>query len=191
MTAAVLIFHPLTPDRWDDLEALFGPERGAGSGCWCMWWRVTRKEWEAMGKAKRKVAFRKLVKSGAVPGILAYRGAKPVGWCAIAPRETTPSLDRSRVAKPVDDSPVWSITCFYIDRAVRERGVMAALIEAACDHAARNGATLVEAYPIEPARSLEWGEGFVGIASAFSACGFSEVARRTPTRPVMRRALTT
>ena len=126
------------------------------------------------GKAKRKAAFRKVVKSNAVPGILAYAGGAPVGWCAIAPRETTPSLDRSRVAKPVDDEPVWSITCFYVDRTVRQTGLMTALIEAACDHAARSGATIVEAYPTEPVRRLEWGEGFVGIASAFIELSMAE-----------------
>lgn len=183
-----LSFHPLGAERWADLEILFGPERGAESGCWCMWWRTTRKEWETMGKARRKAAFRKIVAANAVPGILAYDGAAPVGWCAIAPRARTPSLDRSRVAKPIDDRPVWSITCFYIARSHRKRGLMAALIEAACAHAARNGADIVEAYPLEPARALDWGEGFVGIATAFSECGFSEIARRTPTRPVMRRA---
>ncbi len=142
-----LAFHPVTADRWADLESLFGPERGADSGCWCMWWRTTRKEWEAMGKPRRKAAFKKIVKSNAVPGILAYHGSAPVGWCAIAPRRATPSLDRSRVAKPVDDQPVWSITCFYIARSHRKRGLMTALIDAACDHAAGHGAGIVEAYP--------------------------------------------
>ena len=168
-----LAFQPLTAQRWADLEALFGPERGADSGCWCMWWRTTRKQWEAMGKVRRKAAFRKLVASNAVPGILAYDGSAPVGWCAIAPRATTPSLERSRVAKPLDDQPVWSITCFYIARIHRKRGLMAALIEAACAHAASNGAGIVEAYPLEPARALDRGEGFVGIAAAFVECGFN------------------
>src|SRR5262245_4887617 len=142
-----LAFHPLTPDRWDDLERLFGPERGADSGCWCMFWRMTRTEFDALGKPGRKAAFRKLVKSGAPLGILAYDGERPVGWCAAAPRAATPGLDRSPICKPVDDEPVWSITCFFIEPTLRRQGVMAALIDAATKHARRAGARVVEAYP--------------------------------------------
>jgi hypothetical protein len=36
-------FQPVTPDRWQDLEVLFG-KNGAYSGCWCMWWRETRSQ---------------------------------------------------------------------------------------------------------------------------------------------------
>ena len=196
-----LAFQPLTAQRWADLEALFGPERGADSGCWCMWWHTTRKQWEAMGKVRRKAAFRKLVASNAVPGILAYDGSAPVGWCAIAPRATTPSLERSRVAKPLDDQPVWSITCFYIARIHRKRGLMACVVLALpCSTCPIVPLVTIDkynlyhhtpglnTYPLEPARALDRGEGFVGIAAAFVECGFTEVARRTPTCPVMRRA---
>ena len=41
-----LTFQPLVPERLPDLERLFGP-RGACAGCWCMWWKTTRKEFEA------------------------------------------------------------------------------------------------------------------------------------------------
>jgi GNAT superfamily N-acetyltransferase len=182
-----LTFHPATSNRWRDLEALFGPDRGADSGCWCMWWRVIRREWEEMGKAKRKAAFKIIVESGKVPGILAYDGKRAVGWCAVAPRETFPGLDRSPVAKAIDAAEVWSITCFYIDRAYRQQGVMAALIAAAARHVAKNGGRMVEAYPVEATREMQWADGFTGLASAFRAAGFEEVARRRPRRPVMRR----
>ena len=66
-----------------------------------------------------KAAFRRIVKRGAEPGLLAYDGDTPVGWCAISPREEYGGLARSRILKPVDDQPVWSITCFYVARAYR------------------------------------------------------------------------
>lgn len=187
---AKLAFHPLTAERWGDLEALFGPERGASSGCWCMWWRLTRKAWEDMGKAGRKSAFRALVEGGHVPGLLAYDGGRPIGWCAVAPRRDTPGLDRSPVAKPIDGEVVWSITCFYVDTAYRRAGLLEPLIEAAARHAARNGARLLEAYPHDRADRPGSGDVFTGLASTFRRAGFEEVARRKPTRPVMRRRLT-
>ena len=184
-----LAFRPLTPERWADLEALFGPDKGANSGCWCMWWRLTRSVWDDMGKARRKAAFRRIVRSSEVPGLLAYGDGRAVGWCAIAPRRASPSLERSRVTAAVDRASVWSITCFYIDPAFRRRGLMRRLIEAATDHARRSGARIVEAYPHEPRRRTGSGEVFTGLASTFRTCGFVEVARRSPTRPLMRRTL--
>ena len=190
MLMSLLTFHPLTPDRWEDLERLFGPERGADSGCWCMFWRLRRSEFHAFGKKKRKAAFRRLVESGAPLGILAYEGPRPVGWCAVAPRAATPSLDRSPVCKPIDDKPVWSITCFFVDPKVRRDGVMAALIEAAVRHAKRQGAEIIEAYPRATGGArIDSASGYVGVVEPFIGQGFQEVARRTPTRPFMRRYL--
>lgn len=184
-----LAFHPLTADRWADLEALFGPTRGAISGCWCMWFRLTRGEWTEHGRDGRKRAFRRLVEKGPPPGILAYEGTRAIGWCAIAPREATPRIAASRVAKPIDDRPAWAITCFYIDKECRRRGVMAALVKAATAHAKKAGARLVEAYPMEKVGSQAWGGAFVGVASCFAGAGFKEAARRTPNRPLMRKSL--
>ena len=112
-----LQFHPLTPDRWADLEALFGP-RGACAGCWCMWWRLQRAEWnKSKGESNRR-AFRKLVAAGREPGILAYAGGRPVGWCAIEPRESYPVLEGARTLSRVDSKPVWSITCLFVERQI-------------------------------------------------------------------------
>jgi hypothetical protein len=101
-------YHSLTPDRWGDLEELFGA-RGACGGCWCMLWRLKRSEFEKQKGAQNKAAFKAVVDSGEAPGILAYANGSPIGWCALAPRETYPSLGRSRVLKRIDYKPVWSI----------------------------------------------------------------------------------
>ncbi len=110
--APALTFHPLTPERWADFERLFG-ENGADDGCWCMWWRITRAQFERDKGDANKEAMRGIVSSGDAPGILAYDGKQAVGWCAVAPREVYGSLNRSRTLKPVDDRPVWSITCCW------------------------------------------------------------------------------
>jgi len=186
-----MIIHPLTPERWDDLVTLFGPERGAHGGCWCMWWRMTSAAFEKAARADRREGFRDIVKGGAPTGVLAYDGKTPVGWCAVGPRETLPKLMRSRVAKPLDGDigKVWMINCFFVDRRHREAGLMRVLIAGAVGLARDSGAQAVEACPIEPARPLIWGEAFVGIASVFSQAGFEEVARRSPTRPLMRKTV--
>ena len=110
-----LEFHPVTPERWPDFESLFG-EKGACGGCWCMLWRLTRKEFERQkGEANRR-SMKTIVESGEIPGLLAYSEKHPVAWCSVAPRQRFPALERSRVLKKLDDQPVWSISCFFIQK---------------------------------------------------------------------------
>ena len=180
-------YHALTSDRWSDLEQLFG-ERGACGGCWCMWWRLKRSTFNEQKGEKNKLAFKSVVDSGEAPGIIAYSDGVPVGWCAIAPRETYPALERSRVLKRLDDKPVWSIVCLFIARPYRRKGVSVELLKAASEFARQRGGKVVEGYPIEPLKD-EMPDAFAwtGLASAFLKAGFVECERRSETRPIMRR----
>ncbi|HSF34204.1 MAG TPA: GNAT family N-acetyltransferase [Candidatus Tectomicrobia bacterium] len=178
--------HALSADRWRDLETLFGP-RGAAGGCWCMYWRLPRAQFTAQKGEGNKHALRHLVESGAIVGLLAYAQGQPVGWCAIAPRESYPVLERSRILKRVDKTSVWSVVCFFVSKAFRGKGVTTALLRAAVDHASQQGARVIEGYPIEPKRGrmpdiFAW----TGLASAFRQAGFVEVQRRSETRPIVR-----
>src|SRR5919204_2823856 len=125
-----LQFQPLTRARWRDLEILFG-ERGACGGCWCMWWRMKRAQFKVNKGQKNKNALKKIVESGDVPGIIAYAGGEPVGWCALAPREDYPVLENSRVLARIDAEPVWSITCFFVAKPYRGKGITGQLAKAA------------------------------------------------------------
>ena len=186
-----LALHPLTPDRWDDLVDLFGPDRGANSGCWCMWWRMPSADWKATSRAKTRDRFRAVVEEGPPPGILAYDAGQAVGWCAIGPRETLPRMNASRVAAALAGiDGVWAVNCFYIRSGRRGQGLMRTLLDGAIAFATEHHAAVIEACPIETERKLIWGEGYVGLAAVFRAAGFAEVARRSPTRPLMRLALT-
>ena len=179
--------RPATPDRWEDLERLFG-ERGACAGCWCMWWRLPRKEWEAGKGEPNRRALRALVRGGRVPGLLAYADGEPVGWCAVEPRERYPVLVRSRTLKPVDDRPVWSVTCFFVTREHRGTGVSVTLLEAAVAHVRAQGGRVVEGYPVEPRKGrMPAAFAWTGVPRAFERAGFHEVARPSATRPIMRR----
>jgi GNAT superfamily N-acetyltransferase len=179
--------HPATADRWADLEQLFG-QNGACGGCWCMLWRLSRKQFESHKGEENRLALKALVESGEVPGVLAYADGVAVGWCALAPRDHYPALGRSRILKPVDDRPCWSVSCLFVHRAYRKRGVSTALLRAAVEHVRRQGGTLIEGYPVEPKSEAPIPPAFAwtGIPKAFEAAGFSEVARRSPTRPIMR-----
>jgi GNAT superfamily N-acetyltransferase len=180
-------FAPLTAVRWDDLEELFG-ERGASGGCWCMWWRLKRSEYEQQKGEGNRLALKEIVDSSEIPGILAYDAeGQPVGWCSVAPREHFPVLERSRVLKRIDDKPVWSIVCLFVGKPLRRKGLTVALIKAAVEYVRESGGKIVEGYPVEP-RKDQMPDVFAwtGLASSFRKAGFREQLRRSETRPIMR-----
>ncbi len=178
---------PLTAERWADFEVLFGP-RGACGGCWCMTPRLSRRQYEEQKGEGNRRAMKQLVDSGRVPGLLAYREGRAVGWISVEPRERIEGLRRSRVAAPLDDRPVWSIVCLFVDREFRGRGLSVALIEGAARWVASQGGDCLEGYPVEPRKKpMPPVFAYTGLASAYLRAGFREIARRSPTRPLMRR----
>lgn len=189
MKGGKLRILPAAPDRWNDLAKLFGP-RGACAGCWCMWWRLPAAEWKRGKGDPNRRALRRIVDSGNPPGLIAYDGDEPVGWIALAPREAYPRLAASRSLKPVDDTPVWSVTCFFVTRSHRRRGVSAALLRAAADFARERGARMLEGYPVVSATgTMPDAFAWTGLPAPFERAGFREVARPSASRRIMRKAL--
>jgi GNAT superfamily N-acetyltransferase len=181
-----LEFHPVTAKRWKDLENLFG-DRGACGGCWCMWWRLSRSEFNKQKGQGNKRTLKKIIDSGEIPGILAYANGQPIGWCSIAPREAFSTLERSRILKRVDEKPVWSVVCFFVAKPFRYKGVTVVLLKAAIEYVKKQGGKIVEGYPVEP-KTEKFPDVFAntGLVSAFHQAGFEEVIRRSKTRPIMR-----
>ena len=182
---------PVSADRWQDLESLFGP-RGAYSGCWCMFWRVKRTDFNKMTGEDRKAALHELTNKNEVPGLLAVIEDQPIGWVSIGPRQAFTALENSRILKRVDDTPVWSIVCFYIAKPFRKKGILSKLLQGAVKYAEKQGAQIVEGYPIDlhtpllAGQTLHGCSGYMGIASAFTAAGFEKVADASATQRIMR-----
>lgn len=185
-----LAIRPLTPARWPDLEAVFLAKGcSVARGCWCMYYRETGPFILAGGRAPalaRKGRLRDLAMAGPPPGLLAYRGTKPVGWVTLGPRADFRRLEKSRAMKAVDDLPVWSIVCFVVPSEHRGQGVASALLEGAIGFATKQGAAILEAYPKEPHGHAPDDSLWFGTRSMYDKAGFEEVARHAPGRPVMR-----
>jgi len=175
---------PVTRERWPALEDLFG-ECGASNGCWCMYWRLGP-AYRQHGERNRR-ALRKLVESGSQCGLLAFHGELPVGWCQLTPRSALPYLERYPLLKRIDDLPVWSISCFYVRRGYRLRGVASALLAAAVKEARRAKSHAREAYPSDPNKTRN---DFTGARALFLGAGFEIVASRGGPRSIARRKLT-
>ena len=179
-------FYTVTKQNWKDFEKLFG-ERGACGGCWCMYWRLKRKDFEAKKGTGNKRAMKKLIDSGVIPGILAFNNSEPVGWCSVAPRDDFLVLENSRILKRIDDKPVWSVACLFIKKNYRNRGLSVQLLRAAKKYVKEQGGRILEGYPIEPKKDkMPDAFAWTGLASAFLKAGFKEQVRRSETRPVMR-----
>lgn len=188
-----LALHPLTPERWPDLEAIFRARGCAvARGCWCMYYRhsgadASRPLPAGQSRAEaNRAEFKALVDMGRPVGLIGYRGDVPVGWVSLGPREDFEKLKRSPVMKPVDERPVWSVICFVIPAEHRGQGVASGLLKGAVAWARSQGVTLLEAYPMDkPDRAADDSMWF-GAKSMFDRAGFEEVARRKPQRPVVR-----
>jgi GNAT superfamily N-acetyltransferase len=175
----------ISPERWPDIEALFG-SNGACGGCWCMWWRVPRGGalWTKTAGAPAKRAFRRLVAGGAARGILAFAGSHPVGWCAFGPRADFPRVERVRALAGAGTDGVWSINCFYIARGWRRRGVAGALLDRAVRACRRHGAEVVEGYPSNPSSGPR--PAWTGPLSIFDQRGFQPVGDRSASKMLVR-----
>ncbi len=182
----LLTSKELSAENWPDLVQLFG-KRGASGGCWCMFFREPFAEFKQnIGETNRDL-FRQVVESRQPTGLLAYQGIEPVGWIAVSPRENYITLKKSRNYHPVDDQPVWSITCFFTARKFRRTGVTRFLIQEAIQYVKAHGGTIVEAYPVESkAAKMNDLSAYKGIYQVFLDLGFQEVARRYPSAPIVR-----
>ena len=186
-----LTVRPLTPERWPDLEALFHAKGcSQARGCWCMCYRRSGSRaalpaGTTQAQANR-AELKALVDAGKPPGLIGYRGKVPVGWVSLGPREEYSKLKRSSVMKPVDDQPVWSVICFVVPTEYRRQGVARALLDGAVAYARRNGAKLLEAYPVDQPGDVNDDCMWFGAKSMYDRAGFEEVARRKPQRPVVR-----
>ena len=186
-----LTVHPLTPERWPDLEALFNA-RGCSvaRSCWCMYYRRSGPRGPLPAGTTRAQANRAelkaLLRSREPPGLIGYRGKVPVGWVSLGPRDDYAKLRRSPVMKAVDERPVWSIVCFVVPSQYRGQGVARALLDGAIAYARERGVALLEAYPVDKPRRSADDSMWFGAKSMYDAAGFEEVARRKPSRPVVR-----
>lgn len=179
---APLRFHPVTAERLADLDR-FSTQHGKFRYCSCMRWRMTSTEFRRSTVEERVAALEGLVRRGTPVGILAYAETGPVAWCSVAPRQTYAGLERYRALPRIDDTPVWSVVCFFVDRAFRRGGLTLGLLRAAVDYARSEGAPVVEGYPVQPGRRSYT---YMGSPHTFRQAGFRDVTPPGQERLVVR-----
>ena len=194
-TARDLEILPLTADRFADLDGLFAT--GDPRWCWCMYFRARGRSWANSSAASNRADLEGLTSKsddsgGVAPGLVAYRDGAAIGWVSLAPREDYERLAFSKMLRPVDDRPVWSIVCFVVAGRDRGKGVATALLDAAIEYARERGATMLEAYPIHESRGrVSSDAAYTGTQGMFERAGFEVAELRqwnatSPPRPIMR-----
>lgn len=166
--------HPVTPDRFEDFADVINQKRRANH-CWCLSHRLRQAEIEELGDGDRELAMRRLCERENPPGVVSYADGEPVGWCSIGPRGEITSLAKSRLIRPIDDVPVWSIICVVVRPGHRRKGVAVRMLEGAVAYAGSRGAPAVEAYPVDPPGRMDLTMAFVGTRGMFEQVGFQVV----------------
>jgi GNAT superfamily N-acetyltransferase len=182
---------PLTPDRWDDVAALFG-EGGDPKSCWCMYWRLRGKDWSLGTPRSSRDRLHDLVEADRdpAPGLLAYRDGRVIGWVSVAPRDDYARLTNSRVRPKLDEVPVWSVVCFVVSKTERGQGLTTRLLDAAMAYAVEHGAPGLEAYPVDPGDGrVPAALGYTGVLSTFEAAGFKVVREIVSPQATVRRVI--
>ncbi len=182
-----LSFEPLSRSNWGEFELLFG-EKGACGNCWCMNFRLPKKEFES-GKLNRgnKDAMKSLVWSGKPTGILAFHKGKAIAWAAFAPREDFLKLEKSRIHKRIDNKLVWSVPCTFIAKEYRRLGLSVLLLKGLIEYARKQAIQVIEAYPTIPTtEKLPDAFLWVGLYKTFERAGFQIVDQTSKNRPMVR-----
>lgn len=191
----VLEVHPATADRFDDVAAILAPKTPGAGACWCLPPRLAASELKELGAEGRPRRLRELCSQDPAPGLLAYFGDEPVGWCALGPRADMGRLTHSRTIQQLDEVPVWSVICFVVRAGHRRQGVATRLLAEAVEFARSNGAPAIEGYPIDAGGSrINATLAFVGTTALFEKAGFDRIAETKATsagrvRWIMRRDL--
>ena len=166
--------HPVTPDRFEDFADVVNPRRRQ-THCWCLSPRLPAAQIAELGGGSREQAMRRLCEREHPPGVVTYLDGVPVGWCSISPRSEIPRLQASKLIRPVDDVPVWSIICVVVRSGHRRKGVTQHLLGGALAYAAEQGAPAVEAHPVDPPGRMDLTMAFVGTRAMFERVGFEVV----------------
>jgi GNAT superfamily N-acetyltransferase len=145
---------PLDTSTWDAFAQLAGRHNGVWNGCWCTWFHATPAE--RGGKERTSDSNRtlkqRLVSEGRAHAALVFDGDEAVAWCEYgSPGELPNIYHRKEYEAGLDRLPDYRLTCFFVDKRYRRKGVAAVALRGALDLIAQAGGGVVEAYPHDTA----------------------------------------
>lgn len=165
---------PLAPSTWSDFAAIVERHNGVWGGCWCLAFHPEGAERSAQRRQKKECR----VRDGTTHAALVYDGNLCVGWCQFGSPAELPRIKHQRAYRDgLARLPDWRITCFFVDKAYRRKGVAAAALAGALREVARLGGGTVESYPAELSGRYPSSFLYNGALSMFEKQGFERVRR--------------
>ncbi len=165
---------------YQDVRTMVGPKRDPnGNVCWCLSYRVSPKENQALTRTARGRKVQALLRAGEPIGALGYDDGEVVGWAGLAPRAQT-SFATSRRIPHVDDLDAWSVWCIRVRPGHRGEGIAHQMLAGAVRIAREAGAPAIEGYPVDNAgEQVDLTMAYVGTRALFEAAGFAKAADTT------------
>jgi len=179
---------PLGPDTWDAFAEVTERHNGVWGGCWCTWFHTMNAEKERSAEANRALKER-LVRAGQAHAALVFDGDEAVAWCQYGSPEELPNINhRKEYLATLDKLPDYRLTCFFVDKKYRRKGVAGVALQGALHQIALAGGGTVEAYPQETEEGQKVSASFLYSVtrSLFEQAGFSYVRSKGKKHCVMR-----
>src|SRR4051794_24918608 len=150
-----LTVRPLAPDTWPAFAELVTRHNGVFSGCWCTWFHTLLRDKDRTYESNRDLKC-SLVESGRAHAALVFDGKEAVGWAEYGAPDELPNIHhRVEYEQGLRTPPDYRVTCIFVDRRYRRRGVAALALRGALDLIAQSGGGLVEGYPHDMSKQPE------------------------------------
>lgn len=182
--------QPLDESTWPAFSKLVEANGGVWGGCWCICYHLDPNGPKGQMKPYRETKHR-LVKEGRAQAALVFDGDEALGWCQFGPSQDLPGVrNRKNYEAGLDAIPDWRITCFFVGKGFRRRGVAHAALRGALAQVASLGGGVVEAYP-EDVEGRKVSGSFLhgGTVAMFTAEGFEPVRRIGKNQWVVRKTV--
>jgi GNAT superfamily N-acetyltransferase len=158
----------LDESTWPDFARLVEKHNGVWGGCWCICFH------EQIKGEDHRTRKECLVREGRAHAALVYDGPNAIGWCQFGRTDELPAINRRKQYDlGLTQFPDWRITCFFVDKQYRKKGVAVLALEGALKEIARQGGGVVESYPEDvEGRSTSSSFLYNGTVAMFERQGF-------------------
>jgi GNAT superfamily N-acetyltransferase len=182
--------QPLDAATWDAFVHLAEKHNGVWNGCWCTWFHPACAEKGGSPGGNRAYKER-LVREGKAHAALVFDGDVAVAWCEYGSPDELPNIYHLKEYNAgLDKEPDYRLTCFFVDRDYRRKGVAAVALRGALELIAKAGGGVVEGYPQDTLGKRTSGSFlYNGTRSLFEKAGFSYERSKGKNHCVMRRTV--
>jgi len=189
-TSAAFTIRALSVDTWEPYAAMVERHNGVFGGCWCTWFHRPAGDApgvEGLGEgydSNRQIKA-SLVCEGRSRAALVFDDEEVVAWCQFGTPSELPNIyHRKQYLEMIERLPDFRITCIFVDKRYRRRGLSAVALQGALDLIAAAGGGVVEGYPHDT-KGARQSVLYSGTRSLFERAGFSYVGPKGTKNTVM------